>query len=58
MLQSRESQLEGQIDKCCARKERLGRRVSGESAPLPILLFVHVGLKSTNRLASDVHQLL
>jgi hypothetical protein len=57
MLRVRESQLRAQNDECCTRKERSGRRVSGASASLQILLFVLAGLKSTNRLASDVHQL-
>ena len=34
-------------------------KVSAEDMdPLPILQFVHEGLKPTHRLASDVHQLL
>lgn len=33
-------------------------KVSTDIDPLPILQFVHEGLKPTHRLASDVHQLL
>ena len=56
ILRDRESQLRAHNDGCCTRKERSGRRVSGGTAPVLILLFVHEGLKPTNRLASDVHQ--
>ena len=57
MLRVIESQLRAQNDRCCTRKERSGRRVSRGSVPLLILLFVHEGLKPTNRLTRDVHQL-
>ena len=57
MLRVRESRLRAQNDRCCAGKKQSGRRVSGGTTPLPILLFMHEGLKSTNRLSSDVHLL-
>ena len=53
----KESLLRAQTDKRCTRKDRSGRRVSRESVSLSILLFVHEGLKLTDRLASGVHQL-
>ena len=57
ILRVKESLPRTQTDKCCTRKDRSGRCGSREPVSLSILLFVHEGLKLTDRLASDVHQL-
>ncbi len=56
MLRVREGPLRAKNFGFCTRKERAGRCVSGGSALLLILLFVHEGLKPTNRLANVAYQ--